>query len=207
MSNFIIHALPRSRTAWLSKFLTYKDHLCGHEVAMTFKQPEDYKKYFTGKTGASETGAAQGWWLIQHSVPDIRTVVVLRPVEEVVDSMMQVDVTGVAVYDRELLEKHMKYGHRVLQRISERSDVLTVTFDSLKKLETCSSIFEHCLPYKFDLKWWASLKNQNIQVNVKDTLRYYYKHKDEIDEFKRMCKKELIHLRRTDPNNPLWKRA
>lgn len=208
MTNFIIYALPRSRTAWCSKFLTYKDHICSHEIAQTMRTPNDYKTYFSQPNyGSAETGASQGWWLIEHSCPGIKTVVIHRPVDEVVQSMMEVDVRGTASYDRNLLQKHMSYGKRLLDQISKRHDVLSISFHDLKKMETCESLFEHCLPYKFDIKWWANLKNKNIQINVKDMLLDYFDHKKEIKEFKMLCKKELISLRRSEPNNPLWKVA
>ncbi len=32
MRPFVVFGLPRSRTAWLSRFLTYGDWVCGHAV-------------------------------------------------------------------------------------------------------------------------------------------------------------------------------
>lgn len=173
---------------------------------MTLREPEDYKTYFSQpNTGAAETGAVQGWWLVELACPGIKTVVVHRPLSEVVDSMMEVDVSSVASYDKTSLIKHLSYGQRVLDSISKRQDVLSVNYKDLNRMETCQKIFEHCLPYKFDVKWWASLKNKNIQVNVKEVLKYYYTHKQEIDRFKMLCKQELRNLRRTDPDNSVWK--
>lgn len=206
LSNFIIYALPRSRTAWCSKFLTYQDHTCAHEIALEFRIPEDYKNYFSNPLcGAAETGVAQGWWLIEHACPSIKTVVIHRDLEEVVQSILETDFSGVATYDRDKLTKHMSYSKRMLDDISKRPDVLNLNFKDLVKMEECQKLFEFCLPYKFDVKWWGSLKNQNIQINFKEMLRYYFKHKEEISLFKKLCKQELIKLRRTDKNNPIWK--
>ncbi len=176
-------------------------------MAQTLRHPDDYKAYFSQENvGAAETGAVQGWWLVEHACPGIKTVVVHRPVHEIVQSMLEVDVSGVAQYERVSLTKHMEYGKRILDKISDRPGVLNVDFHDLKKMETCQKIFEHCLPYDFDVKWWGSLKNKNIQVNVKGVLRYYYAHKSEIDNFKRLCKHELRALRKQDPLNDLWKK-
>jgi hypothetical protein len=206
MNNFIIYALPRSRTAWLSKFLSYKDITCLHEPAVTLRTIEDIPFLFKNNTGVAETGAAQGWWLIKYYVPHIKTVVIKRSVEEVVNSLLKVDLSNKAFYDKDTLTKHMNYTNRMLDKISQESGVLTVNYYDLPKMETCKSIFEHCLPYKFDIKWWASLKNKNIQVSVKDKLLYYHKHLNEINNFKNLCKKELIRIRRMEPNNALWQR-
>lgn len=206
MTNFIIHALPRSRTAWLSRFLTYKDHTCGHELAMTMRTPEDYKQYFSQpNTGSAETGAMQGWWLIEHARPGIKTVVINRDLNEIIEATLEINTGGVVQYDRSLLHKHYSYGRRLLDKISTRSDVLTVEFNDLKKMETCQKIFEHCLPYEFDIKWWAGLKNKNIQVNLRELLKYYHTNLKEIQTFKHLCKQELYRLRKTDPDNVIWK--
>lgn len=205
MTNFIIYGLPRSRTYWLSKFLTYKDHTCTHEIADTLRVPDDYKEFFKQKNvGTSETGVAQGWWLIEDACPGIKTVVVHRPVEESVNSLFQIDLDGVAVYDKDLLMKHYAYGERMLKQISSRKDVLSVDFHDLNKMEVCKKIFEHCLPYEFDVKWWGSLKNKNLQCDFRKRIIYFLAHKEEINNFKRLCKLELIKLRRNNPDNSLW---
>ena len=205
MSNFIIHALPRSRTAWLSKFLTYKDYTCYHEQAMNWRSIEDVKTLFTTpNTGSAETGMAQGWWLVQRYFPGIKTVVVKRPLEDVLQSLKDLDLSGVGSFDFDKLTKLMSYSDRMLDKISTYPGVLTVQFDNLKKMETCRELFEFVLPYKFDIRWWSSLKNQNIQINMKELIRYRWKYKQEITGFKDLCKQELRHLRKEEPENPLW---
>lgn len=206
MSNFVVYGLPRSRTAWLSEFLTYKDHSCLHEAAITLRSLEEFKEYFSrGNTGVSETGIAQGWWLVNHACPSIKTVVVKRPISEVVSSLMELDLSGIASYDKDSLTKHIQYGDRMLDKISSRPGVLTVSFSDLKNMSTCKDVFEHCLPYDFDIKHWSRLKNKNIQINMRDLLKYYYEHSTEINEFKKLCKMELRSLRKSEPDNPLWK--
>lgn len=206
MSNFIIYALARSRTAWCSKFLTYKDHTCGHELSVSMRTPEDIRNYFAkGNTGSAETGVAQAHWLIEKYCPDIKQVVIHRDVNDVVNSLLEVDLTGVAYYDKDLLFKHMSYAKRTLDSISKRPGVLSINYSDLNKFEVCERLFEHCLPYEFDIKHWGRLKNQNIQANTKDHFRYFHQHKTEINQFKKLCKLELIHLRKTEPNNPIWK--
>lgn len=192
---FLIYALPRSRTAWLSQFLSYKEWSCHHEQAIFMRSMDDVRSFFSQPNiGAAETAVAQGRPLIKHAFPNIREVVILRPVDEVVESMIKVDIAGVGTYDRGLLEKSMQYGDRVLRKIAKDPNVLVVDYRDLLKKDTCANIFEHCLPYSFDKTWWESLKDKNIQTDVKAVLRYYYKHKKEIESFKNHCKSELRNL-------------
>ncbi len=194
---FIIYALPRSRTAWLAKFLSYGEWSCYHEQAIYMTCLDDVRALFEcPNIGVSETAAAQGRFLIKHIVPDIKEVVVLRPVNEVVDAMMNLDVSEVATYNRILLQKGMEYSDRVLRKIAQDPNVLVVNYSDLNGAETCEKIFEHCLPYKFDMAWWESLKDKNIQADVKSVIRYYHKYRGTIEAFKKQCKSELFRLYR-----------
>lgn len=194
---FIIYSLPRSRTAWLAAFLTYGDWTCHHEQAIHMRSMDDVRRLFaTPFTGTVETGAMQGWWLIHHYVPGIRAVVIRRPVEDAVRSMLAVDVSGVAVYDEPRLWRVMEYGDRMLEQISRVPGVLRVGFDELATCDGCARVFEYCLPYKFDIAWWDDMKDRNIQVDMKEFLRNYYKIRDNVENFKTLCYSELRTLRR-----------
>lgn len=205
MRPFIIYALPRSRTAWMAQFLSYGDWTCHHEVAILMREVLDIPGLFApGRVGAVETAAAQGWHLIDHYVPGIRSVVVRRPTDDVVRSMMAVDLRGVAVYDEARLRRIMAYGNRMLDQISARQGVLTLSFDDLGTEAGCARLFEFCLPYKFDLAWWLKQRGENVQVSVADMIEYYHANRQAIDGFKRACKLDLIRLRR---NGQITKRA
>lgn len=164
---------------------------------MTMRTPDDYKKLLsTPNIGSAETGVAQGWWLIKHACPDIKTVVIHRSVEEVVDSLMSADMSGIAVYDKGILTKHMQYGKRMLDKISDQPGTLVINFNDLKYMSTGKRLFKHCLPYEFDVKHWGKFKNQHIEVNMREQFRYYDKHRKEIQNFKRLCKQELRLIRK-----------
>lgn len=195
---FIVFSLPRSRTAWLSAFLSYGDWLCFHEHAMFMRKIDDIAQFFgQPKMGSIETAAGPGWYLLRHYVPNIRMVVVRRPVADVVKSLMAVDVAGVATYDEQALHKVMSYGDRMLDKISSLPGVLTVDHADLDNEDTCKAIFEFCLPYKFDQEWWKLLKHENIQIDVKNMLRYYHGNRAAIDAFKSACWRELRRLRKS----------
>ena len=194
---YIIYGLPRSRTAWLSMFLTYKDCTCHHEKAMFMRSMQDVRDLFSApNTGSAETGAPYGRCLIKWLIPNIKEVVILRPVDECVESLMKIDFEGMFVFDRVKLQKLMEKGRRALDKIAKDPNVLVVNYSDLDKEEIVRHLFEFCLPYEFDREWWGYMKDKNIQVNLKQLFLYRYQNKSAIDSFKSLCKRELFHLGR-----------
>lgn len=194
---FLVMGLPRSRTHWLSHFLGYGDYKCGHEQAMYMRSVADLKSWLSQDwTGSSETAVSPGWRLIRHYRPDLKVLIVRRPVEEVVDSLMRIDLSGIATYGRDRVETGMRYLDRMLdQAEAEMGNVLTVRFHELENEETCASAFEHCLPYKFDNAWYEIFKPMNLQINTRALMRYRLAHRVQIDGFKSACRSELRRLR------------
>jgi hypothetical protein len=134
--------------------------------------------------------------LIEHCVPGIRSVVVRRPLDDIVTSFARSEVAHIASIDEDRLRKVIAYENRCLEKISARPGVLTVDFADLHKPEVCKAIFEHCLPYRFDEGWWLSMKDRNIQSNVTDIFRYYRDNREGVEGFKRNAKRALIALAR-----------
>lgn len=193
---FIVYGLPRSRTFWLSHFLSYSDFQCYHEHCQFMRLIEDMKSALSmNNTGYSETAASPAWRLIQHYRPDIKTVVVRRPVEDVVNSLMNIDLTGVATFDPTLLVKSMCNLNRYLDQIEANvPGALSVRYEDLKTEETCARVFEHCLPYRFDPSWWREFNAINLQVNHRALMRFRFAHRPQIDAFKLAAKNELRRL-------------
>ncbi len=192
---FIIYGLPRSRTAWLSMFLTYRDWTCHHEKAMFMRSMADVKALFSqSNIGSVETGAPYGRCLIKWLLPNIKEVVILRPIEDCVDSLMRIDFEGFFTFDRAKLQKIMTRGRRCLDKIAKDQNVLVINYSDLEKENTCRRLFEFCLPYAFDREWWEYMKDKNIQVNLKELFLYRYQNKSAIDAFKSLCKRELMRL-------------
>ncbi len=167
---FVVYGLPRSRTFWLSRFLNYRGWTCGHDEARHVRTLDDVKSWLAMPyQGTVETGAAPWWRLVQDLRPDIRTVVIRRPVGDVVLSMLR---TGVA-FDVPKLRSAMERLDAKLDQIEARvPGCLSVTFDELNDEATCARIFEYCLPFKHDPAWYASIAPMNLQVNFPAQVRY-----------------------------------
>lgn len=194
---FIIYALPRSRTAWLSRFLTYRKWTCFHEAAIVMRTMDDVDGFFSRPcTGTAETAAAPGWQLLHHRVAGLRAVVVRRPIDEVVGSMLALDVGGIAVYDEAKLRQIMTYEDRVLKTISEQPGTLSLAYSDLDQEDACATVFERCLPYKFPRDWWLTLRERNVQADAASVLRYYHANRAGVDSFKSACKSEMRALAR-----------
>jgi hypothetical protein len=195
---FIIYTAGRSRTAWLSAFLTYGDHVCHNEIAVRFRDMREVASYFSqGKSGSAETAAAPGWKLLDHFVPNIRTVVVLRDIEEIIASFARMEISEIATVDEDKLRKIVTYEDRCLREIAQQPGVLTVNFSELESPSVCKAIFEHCLPYSFDFDWWQHMSRRNIQSDALSLVKYYQENKAEVEGFKRSCKREMISLVRS----------
>src|SRR6185437_13562353 len=93
MNGFVIFALPRSRTNWLSQFLSYGDWHCGHDQLRYMRSLDDVKNWLAlENTGSCETVAAPFWRLLVKYTPDIRAVTIRRPIEEVTESLIRLGV-------------------------------------------------------------------------------------------------------------------
>lgn len=191
---FIIYALPRSRTKWLSSFLSYGDYECAHEQMRFLRGMDDARSWLSQDfTGVADTSAAQWWRVVQRLRPDIRTVVVRRPREDVLASLMALDMRGVCTFDRTLLNKQLEVQDRRLDCVERQvPDVLSVRFDDLKEEHVCAEVFEHCLPYEHDQEWWKAWAPLNIQASMPSLIRYTLKHRRQI---KRTAQSALRQIR------------
>lgn len=188
MAPFVIFALPRSRTAWLSRFLTYGDWQCGHDELLHARSLDDVKAWLGQPcTGSVETAAAPFWRLLPTYCPDARIVVVRRPVSEVVASLC-----AILPYDVPLLTRLMLRADTKLDQIECRMNALSVQFSDLKNEATCARLFEYCLPYQHDAKWWASVDAVNIQISLRLLLRQYKAFLPQLDKLAVTAKHRII---------------
>lgn len=197
-SPFIIYTAGRSRTAWLSSFLTYGKATCYNEIAIRLRNMSDVVQLLSNTgIGSAETAVAPAWQLIKHHVPQIKSVVVRRPLEEIIASFARSEVANIASIDEERLRQIIAYENRCLEKISAQPDTLTVDFCDMENVETCERIFEHCLPYRFDENWWRLLRDRNVQSNVVELFQYYRDNRNGVEKFKSNAKREMIDLVRS----------
>lgn len=198
MPPFVILALPRSRTFWLSRFLTYGDWTCGHEELRHARSMEDIASWLAQPcTGTVETAAAPWWRTLRRACPDARVVTVRRPVAEVVDSLAALG------FDRAVMGPAMRRLDMKLDQIEARvPGVLSVRFADLADERTCAAVFEHCLPHQHDLEWWRVTSALNLQVNVPAMVRYHRAHAAQMNKLAAIAKHQTVAAMARDAAPP-----
>jgi hypothetical protein len=174
MPPFVIFGLPRSRTAWLSAFLSYGGWFCGHDQLRYFRSVKDISGWLDQPlTGSVETAGAAFWRTLRDLRPDTRVVVIRRPVADVVASLMALNL---GLEAGPLTAAMQRMDAKLSQIVRRYPGALEVTFAELGTEAGCKRVFEHCLSRPHDPDWWAFMAPRNIQVNVAACLRYFAAH-------------------------------
>lgn len=156
---FVVFALPRSRTKWLSEFLSPPGWTCTHDLPIEAGSLEDiYWALDGGTSGSVETGLTRAALSIRERFPQSRFVVVRRPVHEVVASATP--------FGWVFPEGYLEAEEKRLAAISEMPNTVTVDFRDLQTEVTCRKVFEHCIGRPMAAAWWAALRDQNIQIDM-----------------------------------------
>jgi hypothetical protein len=193
---YCVFSAGRSRTMWLSAFLTYGVCVCNFEVtAKVANFGAVCELLQIPGMGAAETLAAPAWPLLLTAEPRLRVVVVRRPIEEILDSLVAA-TTGKLEFDRNVMRRLVAYVMRALDRLSCQPGVLTVDYHELEREDTCRAVFEHCLPYKHDSGWWNWLAARNVQPDLLALAQLYQLREQEIKSLGRECRHLLFRLAR-----------
>lgn len=203
MPPFVVFSLPRSRTKWLSEFLSFGDWHCGHDEARYWRSLDDAKAWFSQpNTGTVETALAPFWRLLPRYAPDARVVTVRRPVEDVVESLMRIDPR----FERVSLTAEMTRLDRKLDQIEHRlPNVLSVEFDRLSRYEA-ARVFDFCLPYPCDGSHFFKMISQNIQCDFAAMTRYAQAFSGPMEKLAAHAKQSTLaelSLRRLSSDGPL----
>lgn len=164
---FLVLSLPRSRSAWLSHFLTCGGvFLVGHDLLLDCDSLEDFEAFFQEGSkfeGSCETGAVLGWRLLRQRLPKVKLLVVHRPVLEVAASLVRQGVLP----DIRMLEER----EGMLQTAGRAPGIEAIEYSDLDDLDCMKWMTEYLLgPGWWELEWWLGLRQYNIQVNMKERL-------------------------------------
>lgn len=187
---FMVFSLPRSRSKWLSEFLTYGDSICGHDLAAYARSIEDFRRLLSGVDGSCETGAVVGWKLLRLEFPQARFVVVKRPLGEIIDSIRAKGFEPLI----EVLEQRAE----MLDVLSQAPEVRTYEFKDLESPGTCREIFEFCLEQPFDVARWQHLASQNIQIDFAARVGWLATHQYETSQLLEEVMKANLNLKGTE---------
>lgn len=190
MTPFVVFALPRSRTTWLSVFLAYGEWQCGHDELRHLRSLADVASWFAQPhTGTVETAAAPFWRLLP---PDVRVVTVRRPIDQVLDSLARV----VAV-DRVATLQQLQRLDRKLDQIEWRLNARRWAYDELVSESACAELFTYCTDLPHDPAWYQYMAPANVQSSVPHMMRYGRAYGPQIEKLRRIAKHEMLRkLRR-----------
>jgi hypothetical protein len=94
MKPFAVLGTPRSRTAWMARFLTYGGTYCYHEPSASFTGVESLRRFFKPGVGAVDSAMTLRW---RDVAKVARIVVVERDIEEVAQSALNVGLPASSI--------------------------------------------------------------------------------------------------------------
>lgn len=155
---FLVLSLPRSRSFWLSKLLSFEGRGCDHDPSRFWTNAFDAVRYFAFPlAGAADTGLICVWHSLRPLLPrDLAVVVVHRPVPEVVESL------------RRLGAPHSPRGLDEMARRLRDVDGLHVKAEQLDTYDTCAEVFRHCLGSTLPEDRWRTYSRLNLQCDRMD---------------------------------------
>lgn len=161
---FVVFALPRSRTAWLSRFLGYSPRRCGHDISIECRSINDFIGALeSGELdGTVESGAILGWRVIRSRLPRAKLVTVRRPLGEVYASLAKF---GLHPFPGELETKDA-----LLDALESVPGVERFDYGALNDRATCARLFCHCLEVEFDEAWWSGWNRTIVQIDMQARL-------------------------------------
>ena len=165
---FIIYSLPLSRTAWLTHYLNYPlarpPQVVSHDTAPLCGNVKDFvKAYKDGLWGSVELAGVIGWQVIREELPNLKTVVVRRPVQDVYSSIVKLNLEPD-------LDKLIEV-NEILDVVAAQPGVHSVAFGALDTPAMCKWLFEYCLELEFDFDWWQHVAALNIQIDIEAFMR------------------------------------
>jgi hypothetical protein len=185
---FVIFALPRSRTTWLSRWLSTNGLSVAHDLGPHANTVQEFFDLLWNHCGTIETGAQDAWPLIRMAMPTSKFITIRRPVAEVIASLAQFGVTDQA---DELVRRD-----RVLDEI-ESAGAMRIEYHELSDARVCADLYEYLYGLPFDFKGWRLLSDLNIQIDVPAQLQFLADRRPQIEKLKaelRQPKQRIIRI-------------
>ena len=189
---FIVFGLPRSRTKWMSGFLSYGDWRCGHDEIMHMRTKDDIVSWFKQpNTGTVETAAAPFWRLALKQWPNLKVVVLRRNTDAVIHSLF----TAGLMADPDGMVRLIRRTDQKLAQIAKRwPGALSVRFEDLPQEDVCAEVFEHCLPYRHDRQWWSEWDSYVVSGDLVAQRRYAVAYMPQLTKLTRTAKQMSVSM-------------
>ena len=155
---FVVVGYPRSRTRWLSRFLTDDKISCLHEPLTLTRQ--DLYDFIKCGNGVSDSHLIMSIDDIIKCIPNVKIILIKRPRIEVVESLMNI---GLAL-NVETMDKI----DDIINDLQSKPNVLTVDYKDINKHH--KEIYEFAMGYECPEEK-SKLININIQYSKEELLQ------------------------------------
>lgn len=169
---FIIAGTPRSRTAWLSRFLSTGPVTCQHELLMKCESWEDFyaRLDVTEYSGTADSG-------IGPYLPDVvewlnpRILFVRREPSEAIDSLAAVLGNGPGA--RTAAGTAVRRSLRAIEIWRADPRALVVDFHALRRPEVMQQVWEHLIGFDqpFPATRFAAMEDVPIAIDPNQMMR------------------------------------
>jgi hypothetical protein len=187
-SPFVVFALPRSRTAWLANYLNAGGRFpVGHDITIECNCTEDFfASYANGMRGTVETGSMMAWRLMKQRIPDLKILLIRRPLDEVKRSLLQFGI--------EPASGELEAREEILNFLETLPHVDSIEFRDLYITQCRRWVWETLLEEPWDAVWDSALVPINIQIDMQARLRQLHRRFEPLTALKAeiaMLQKEL----------------
>lgn len=155
--NFIILASPRSRTAWLSTWLSDQGHVCHHDLLAKVDDPLTLKDQLGFDNGTIETAGGSYYRTLFQLFPRARFLIVRRAEREIALSLQR---HGVSLATAHLSLNALCEAEAWLR---PRTNLMCVDFKDLSDERTLDSLWSHLRGGLHDLNRTRRLVKMRIE--------------------------------------------
>lgn len=156
---FVIFALPRSRTFWLSKFLSgTRGQSVGHDMAIECDAAQAFVDALIGPyIGTVETAVAWAAPLIRYAMPSAKFFTIRRPLAECLMSLRRLGITGV--------EGELARRDQDLDAI-EAAGATRIEYADLDRPGVCVGLFEKVAGYRCEDRWYSHTAGHRMVIDM-----------------------------------------
>lgn len=173
-SPFVILGTPRSRTAWLAKFLAFEGRHVLHEPSADFRSLDELYSLLDNPlvAGIVDSMLTFRWRDILVAQPEARLVLVSRDKSGVIASLMRTGIFIDHIAENQLRLMKMLQKHAcAMEELRGDAVVLSVPYSALSEYHVADQVFRYCLREPLPLEWWQRWRHTNVQVDVHEIRR------------------------------------
>ena len=180
---YLVLSLPRSRSAWLSVFLS-NGGTCGHDMATLCPSTAEVRRVWSTVEGSCETGAMIAGPLLKKWFPETTFMVIRRDTQEVIDSL------------RYFLGPYFDAGEiraraAMLDKFAADNKIAAVDYVALADKTMCEALFLHLTGRYCPAGWWDRMARLNIQIDNKSWLRMLIQNRSRLQKLKDDLAREI----------------